>query len=247
MAAVGVALALAGCERLGIGDDDNRVEIAWSGDLPNGGMNWTGVPAVLDGRVIAEYGTGLRAWNLETGEVLWTRPLRTAVALNRSTGTEPWRFVTPNDRSDVSGAPRVADRLLLASDVYGGSFFALDRFTGGEIWRIRTDGFGPNRAPLVRGTTAYVGANNRSVYAVEAATERIRWRTDAGGSVAGFTLCGDLVLANTTELRGLERSSGDEAGALFVNENEFLWSDFGAENSWAFVVGSEAVYGLRCS
>src|SRR5919107_2360935 len=112
MAAVGSALALAGCERLGIGGDDNRVEIAWSGDLPNGGMNWTGVPAVLDGRVIAEYGTGLRAWNLETGEVLWTRPLRTGVALNSR------NIVAVNGRAFAAG---------------GDSVYAVDASTGQRL------------------------------------------------------------------------------------------------------------------
>jgi hypothetical protein len=44
----------------------------------------------------------------------------------------------------------------------------------------------------------------------------------------------------------LELSSGKEVDALFVNQNDFLWSDFGAENRRAFVVGNSSVYGLRC-
>jgi outer membrane protein assembly factor BamB len=360
-----VALTVASCELLGLGGDDS-VEVAWSDGLPAGGMTWTGVPAVVGGHVIAEYGTGLRAWDLATGQVIWTRPLRTGVtlnsrnivvaagrafaaggdsvyavdaatgarlwaflpdaqaalgeigvddqsvyvgtrshrvyaldpatgqvrwsvdigptwtnfgivlglsssgdtvyvgaaedlnasgglrrghmiALNRATGAELWRFITPNDRSDVSGAPRVVGRLLLASDLYGGSFFALDRFTGQEVWRIPTSGIGPSRSPLIRDQTAYVGANDRNVYAVDYNTGQVRWRTDTGGSVSGFAFCGDLILVNNTELHALELSSGKETSALFVNENEFLWSDFGAENRRAFVVGNSAVYGLRCS
>jgi outer membrane protein assembly factor BamB len=365
IAALGVALIIAGCELLGIGNND-RVEVAWSGSLPAGGTTWRGVPAVLGGHVIAEYGTGLRAWDLETGQVLWTRPLRTGVALNsdniviagsrafaaggdsvyavdattgarlwaflpdaqaalgeigvddqgvyvgtrthrvyaldpatgqvkwtvdigpswaflgvvrgltasgdtvyagavefltdggglrrghvialdRSTGAELWRYITPNDQSDVSGAPRVIDRLLLASDLYGGSFFALDRFTGQEVWRVRLNGLGPNRAPLVRGQVAYVGANDSQVYAVDLLTGRIRWHTDTGGSVAAFAFCGDLILANNLELHALELNNGKEAGGLFIGQDEFLWSDFGAENRRAFVIGNQAVYGLRCS
>ncbi len=356
---------LTSCELLGLGSDDS-VEVAWSGELPSGGMSWIGVPAVLGGQVIAEYGTGLRAWNLETGEVLWTRPLRTGVtlnsrnivaadgrafaaggdsvyavdastgarlwaflpddqaalgetgvddqsvyvgtrshrvyaldvatgqmrwsvdigagwtnfgivmgvassgdtvyvaatedlnasgglrrghvvALNRSNGAELWRYITPNDRSDVVGAPRPAGRFLLASDHYGGSFFALDRFTGQQVWRVLTDGIGPSRSPLLRGQVAYVGANDRYVYAVDVNTGRVRWRTDTGGSVAGFALCGDMILAQNVELHALALNNGEEVGALFVAEDEFLWSDFAAEDRRAFVVGNSAVYGLRCS
>jgi outer membrane protein assembly factor BamB len=365
VAAIAVTLTIGGCELLGLSDND-RIEVAWSGSLPVGGMAWTGSPAVLGARVIAEYGTGLRAWDLENGDVLWTRPLRTGVALNsrniavadgrafaaggdsvyavdvgtgarlwaflpdaqaalgetgvddrnvyagtrshrvyaldaatgqmrwvadvgaswtflgvvvgvsasgdtayaaageflseggglrrghvvaldRSTGAELWRYITPGDQNDVSGAPRVEGRLLLVNDVYGGSFFALDRFTGQEVWRVRTNGYGPNRAPLVRGDVAYVGANDNYVYAVDVLTGRVRWRTDTGASVAGFALCGGLILAQNLELHALELDSGEEAGALFVAEDEFLWSDLAANDSRAFVVGNESVYGIRCS
>lgn len=74
-----------------------------------------------------------------------------------------------------------------------------------------------------------------------------RWRTDTGASVAGFALCGDMILAQNLELHALELNNGEEAGALFVAEDEFLWSDFAAEDRRAFVVGNSAVYGLRCS
>jgi outer membrane protein assembly factor BamB len=366
VATLGIALTIAGCELLGIGDDNGRIEIAWSGSLPPGGMAWTGVPAVLGGRVIAEYGTGLRAWNLETGEVVWTRPLRTGVTLNsrnivvadgrafaaggdsiyavdastgarlwaflpdaqaalgeigvddrsvyigtrshrvyaldpatgqlqwmvdvgptwpflgvvlgitasadtvyvgageflteggglrrghvvaldRSTGAELWRYITPNDQNDVTAAPRVHDRLLLVSDLYGGSFFALDRFTGQEVWRVHTSGLGPNRPPFVRGGVAYVGANDRFVYAVDVLTGRVRWSTDTGASVGRFALCGNMILAQNLELHALDLTNGEEVGALFVAQDEFLWSDFGVEDRRAFVVGNTRVYGLRCS
>lgn len=55
-----------------------------------------------------------------------------------------------------------------------------------------------------------------------------------------------LLLANNTELHALELSGGKEVDALFVNQNDFLWSDFGVENRRALVVGNSAVYGLRC-
>jgi outer membrane protein assembly factor BamB len=201
------------------------------------------------GIVMGLSSSGVTVYAAATEDLNFSGSLRRGhvVALDRSTGTELWRYITPGDQSDVGAAPVIQDRLLLGSDVYGGSFFALDRFTGQQLWRVRTNGIGPNRPPIVRGQVAYVGANDNQVYAVDVLTGHVRWRTDTGASVAAFALCGDLILANNTELRALELDSGKEVGALFVAQDEFLWSDFGSENRRAFVVGNRAVYGLRCS
>jgi eukaryotic-like serine/threonine-protein kinase len=212
----------------------------WSVDI---GRTWTNFGIVMG---VGSSGDTVYAGATEDLNASGSSRRGHVIALDRATGTELWRYVTPNDRSDVVGAPRAVGRLLLAGDHYGHSFFAVDRFTGKQIWRVPTDGYGPSHSPVVRGGIAYVGANDRRVYAVDLATGRIRWSTDTGASVAGFALCGDLILANNTEFRALELSSGEQVGALFVAEDEFLWSDFATENRRAFVVGNSAVYGLRC-
>ncbi len=69
------------------------------------------------------------------------------VALDRTTGRELWRHQNGDGSSPrgIIGAPTVAGRLLLASDHRGNAFYAVDRFTGQQVWRVPTQA--PKRHP----------------------------------------------------------------------------------------------------
>ena len=186
------------------------MEIAWSGDLPATGTEWRGLPAVFDGQVIAEYGTGLRAWNLETGQVLWTRSLRTGVALNSR------NIVVSNGRAFAAG---------------GDSVYAVDAFTGERLWAFLPDAQAALGDIGVDDVNVYAGTRSHRVYALESGTGHLRWVVDVGatwsnfGIVMGLSSSGDTVYAAATEdlnfsgslRRGhvvaLDRSTGTNCGA----------------------------------
>src|SRR4051794_676687 len=193
-----VGLVTAGCELLGLGDD-HGVEVAWSSDLPSEGTTWTGVPAVLDDHVIAEYGTGLRAWNLETGEVIWTRSLRTGIPLN-------------SRNTAVAGG-----RAFAAG---GDSVYAVDALSGTRLWAFLPDEQAAECEIAVDDQNVYVGTRSHRIYALDAATGQQQWMVDVGpswpflGVVLGLTASGDTVYAGAVEF--LTEGGGLRRGHVFA-------------------------------
>jgi outer membrane protein assembly factor BamB len=183
------------------------------------------------------------AGGLRTGHVF---------AVDRRTGAELWHFTGPDDRNDATHAPATADATLLiasvyATDTFPGSFFALDRFTGEEKWRISTAGFGPSEAPLEHDGTVYAGAGDTRVYAALLATGDIRWSESTGGSISAVALCGRTLLINNLELRALDLKRGRVQDALLSGQDQdFPTSGFATIGNRAFVVGNAAVYGIEC-
>jgi outer membrane protein assembly factor BamB len=135
----------------------------------------------------------------------------------------------------------------LYPDSSGGSFFALDRFTGRETWRVRIPGLGPAQAPIEDAGVAFAGAESGWMYAVDLATGAIRWRTNVQFAVDYITLCGRVLLANNQQLWVLDPKTGNVLQTLFTAEgSDFPTSAFVTLGTRAFVVGDKAAYGLAC-
>lgn len=167
------------------------------------------------------------------------------LALHRDDGAILWHYEAAGDQNDVSAAPRVAGDLVLVSDLYGGSVYALRRATGVLAWRVAMSGLGPTGAPIVRGDTAFVGANDAMLYAIDPSDGRVLWQRDTGGSIMAIADCGGVLLANNTELP-VYSASGERLATFFAEGDDFLWSGFGVAGRRAVVVGNQAVYGLEC-
>ena len=172
-------------------------------------------------------------------------------ALDRASGRLLWSWWGP-DSTSAGAAPTVAGRLLLASDQVGGSFFAVDRFTVREVWRVVGDraSFGPSQAPVVGGDTAFVGSNDRSVYAVDLATGRVRWSVRSGSSIHHFALCGPLLLVNNQTIALVDRRAHGVVTELTSPESErtegIPSSGFAVSGDTAFVAGSQLALAIRC-
>ena len=174
-------------------------------------------------------------------------------ALNRASGAELWHFRGPDDHNDATHAPAISGRMLLVSSVHAtptapGSFFALDRFTGQELWRISTTGLGPVQPPLVQRGIAYVGAGDTRVYAADLASGIVRWSRPTGGSVMALALCGRRLLINNLELRVLDQDDGRDVQSLLAGDDQdFPTSAFAVSGNHVFVMGFAAAYGIDCS
>ncbi len=174
------------------------------------------------------------------------------IALDRDTGAELWRFTGPDDHNDATHAPLVAGRLLLVSSVHAtehepGRFYALDRFSGREAWRVNTAGLGPSEAPALRGNTAYVGAGDTYVYAADLPSGALRWSQRTDGSVAAVALCRSTLVINNSELRVLDPETGRVLQRLLGGEGQdFPTSAFAVSGNRAFVVGFRGAYGIEC-
>lgn len=169
------------------------------------------------------------------------------VALDRNTGAELWRYETPDSADDVMSMA-VDGRIIVANDLYGTRILGIDRFTGREAWRVDGDMqyFGASEAPAILGDTAYIGSNDTNVYAIVASTGRLLWRTNVGGSISGFALCGGRVVATLFEFVILDRHSGQRLATLLDGDTEFPVGGVAAAGGRAFAAGAHAAYGIQC-
>lgn len=179
------------------------------------------------------------------------------VALDAQSGTELWRHVNGDGSASVGIADRVtpAESSLLYADFRGQAFVAVDRATGLERWRVRTqDGYaGPFQSPVVvdggADGLAYASAPDIHVRAIELATGRVRWSRepapDASGSLY-HAACGSIVLNNAVGVvYALDRQTGRTAGND-VYRRDSATSGFAVGGKRAFFVGRNSLVALNC-
>jgi outer membrane protein assembly factor BamB len=210
-------------------------------ELPNGGVV---VGFAVSGDTL--YAAG--AEYLPAGEYQKRRIVR---AYQTATGTLIGEYKSTDSSSSAGRQPNVVGDLLLLSDLVGGSFFAVDRFTMREIWRVVGDpySFGPNQEPVVSGDTVFAGSADTYVYAANLQTGALYWRTFTGGSIDHFALCGNFVLANLFTVAVINRRTHklesyqiDPDGS----SSRFATSGFAVVGDVAVVEGTRSIYGLSC-
>ncbi len=136
-------------------------------------------------------------------------------AINAQDGQIRWRY-QPEEPKYLSGPPAVSGRLLYAGASGGsgypepGYFFALDATTGAEVWRYR---MGRYIGALVDHESIYVNSGDRSLYALEAKSGRLRWQHQFAAPGQYFATIADDVLYIAT----------DGAYALRSEDGTFLW------------------------
>ena len=168
-------------------------------------------------------------------------------ALHRNDGRLLWLFEAAGTSNDINSAPAVAGRFLVASDLVGNSFFAIDRFTMVELWRVRgaPNRFGPHATPVIKGDTVFVASNDEHIYAVSLQTGAVHWKTFGGGALYGFAVCGDVVIANGMGIVAVDRRNGRIAWRAYDGD-EFPTSEVATNGTMAFVTGARAAYAFHC-
>ncbi len=173
-----------------------------------GGPQRTGVYDVKGPKV------GELRWQFRTQGRIWSSPTivdgvvyfgsmdRYLYALDTQTGEEKWKFKTGHS---VISTPAVVDGTLyfgsgcigLSCSRYPGSdyyFYALDRQTGQEKWRFKTEGR-VGSAPLIADGLIYFGSEEKQFYAVDRLTGQEKWRlTTEGGPILSSPALGDGVV-----------------------------------------------------
>nr|MDQ4040288.1 PQQ-like beta-propeller repeat protein [Actinomycetota bacterium] len=173
--------------------------------------NFAGSPGIYRKTVyVTSHDGNLRAYRLRSGKIRFRKKIAAAEsppigrsgfvyfgdgprggdgrfrAVHWRTGRTRWTFKASGTIS--SGAALTRSTLYFAS--YGGSVYALNRFTGRLRWRTSVRGARGNRVPfystpaLGRGRLI-VGGLDGSVYALDARTGDQKWRYDGDGYVYG--------------------------------------------------------------
>ncbi|MCJ7509598.1 MAG: PQQ-binding-like beta-propeller repeat protein [Dehalococcoidia bacterium] len=167
-------------------------------------------PAVVDGVVYVTGCDGIHALDTATGQERWhvgelncissspavvggtvyIAPSLTVLALDAATGEERWLFT---EYLGGDSDPAVADGVVYIGDREG-YVYALDASTGEQLWRVETGewveaGLGTWRfepsaeglsSPAVSDGVVYIGSDDNSLYALEAATGEQLWRFETG-------------------------------------------------------------------
>ena len=158
-----------------------------------------------DGKIVWRAQTGIDVpfeWGFESGDMYVSSPVVVdglvlvgsgdghLYALDAASGKGKWRVQTGGR---VRSSPAVSDGIVYVGSM-DGSVYAAELATGALRWRFDTEGrslssarFGYDRksvqsSPAVADGLVYIGARDGSLYAIDAATGKQRWRADHGGS-----------------------------------------------------------------
>jgi outer membrane protein assembly factor BamB len=135
-------------------EEAEALRLLWRTSLPPGGHPPVETPA-SDGRRLFVVYTGIHAYSLETGKLLWEQPLRSYAPRSLVTGGNAV-FVT---EATVS---------------------ALDGETGRRLWEFTPDANTSLGRPALQGGILYFGTSSHRLYALRASDGRQRWSTDLG-------------------------------------------------------------------
>jgi eukaryotic-like serine/threonine-protein kinase len=160
-----------------------------------------------------------------------------------------------SDLMILSGAPRVAGRLLLYGDAYVNRVLVIDRFTMREAWRfVGERGFvGSNAPPAVEQGVVFFASGDQHAYALDLATGALRWKSSLlDGSQISAEPCGRVVAVwSGTNTRLVDKSTG--RFLAIVGPTQFGPSHYSlggrtlVDGNELFVHGDSAVRKLRCA
>jgi len=174
------------------------------GDLAHTGVYSGSAPKGIN-HVAWEFKTGGRIFSspvVADGLVFVGSNDHLIYAIDAGTGREAWKFQTG---ANVNGTPAVANGAVYVLSLDGNAY-ALDEHTGKQLWKFQTAGesrlnvagiygLAPSRevipdvwdfflsSPAVDGGLVYFGSGDHNVYALEAATGKLRWKFQAGDVV----------------------------------------------------------------
>jgi outer membrane protein assembly factor BamB len=140
-------------------------------------------------------------------------------ALDARTGAELWRLQVGDFTrfTRFTSPPIVSDTLLIFADALDNRVVAINRFRSAVAWTYAgLSGWAGGRiARELRDGTVFFASGDQHLYAIDAATGRLRWRAGPlDGSQSGAAVCGPYVFAWNGLLTVIERQSGRVRGYL---------------------------------
>lgn len=173
------------------------------------------------------------------------------VAYDAATGRELWRYQKGDETTAylVGGSLSFYGDLVLYGDMAMREVGAVSRVTHREAWVFTTpwELAGPAQAPTIDGERAYVGNGDGNVYALEAATGKLIWRTPkAEGSYASQAVCGAYVSASFSTTRIFDKATGRRIGQL-IPLSLFQRSRVATDGRRFYLATNNGVYAFDCT
>ncbi|MBE2186242.1 MAG: PQQ-binding-like beta-propeller repeat protein [Rhodothermales bacterium] len=171
------------------------------------------------------------------------------VALDPATGRELWRYVDGDGTRPQQPVGHVSfyGDLVLYGDHYDGYVAAFNRTTRQEAWRydLPDNWIGTTQAPTVEGDRAYVATGEGAVYAFEAATGRVIWKSERRGSFDWQALCGRWVGASFTGALSFDKATGANGPELHLSS--VMQSAVVSDGRRFYFSAEDGVYAYDCT
>jgi outer membrane protein assembly factor BamB len=189
-------------------------------------------------------------------------------ALRATDGSLVWKFAT---KGPVNSSPAVSEGSVFVGSL-DGNVYALDVRNGRPRWRFKTAGERRFTAPGIHGLiprtevmpdpfdallsspavaegTVYIGGGDHNVYALDAKTGTLRWKTRTGNVVhASPAVSGGLVYIGSWDryLYALDGGTGEVRWKFATGDDRDIYNQVGIAGS-AAVAGGTVYFGCRDS
>ncbi len=187
-------------------------------------------------------------------------------ALAAADGQQRWRFATG---ARVTSSPAVAGGIVYVNS-YDGNVYAVDAATGTKRWQFATLGEHRFMAPHLNGAlplhemmpdpwdfflsspavsngVVYIGSGDRNVYALDAASGRLRWKFRTGNVVhSSPAVSNGMVYVGSWDayFYALDAASGAVKWKFKTGEDRVIYNHVGIQSSPA-VAGGVVYFGSR--
>lgn len=206
--------------------------------------------------------TGELNWVHKTGGAIFSRPLiheehiyvlvddGFLYKLSKETGDREWLFNTessgwirglPDDEKpgydSMSSAPIISGSVVYAGSP-SGYVFAIDKDSGGEIWRFQT-GAPILSIPAIENDVLFVGSLDHHVYAIHKRSGELIWKYDTGQVVVSSPAVKDgivIIGSRSATLTALQSTNGEpiwkhyfwfswvESSGVFLDDTFYIGS-----------------------
>jgi outer membrane protein assembly factor BamB len=169
-------------------------------------------PSYCQGQLYVNTFTGRTyAINATTGKVLWMR-----------TGQGP-----------KPSTPAIAgDRVIVSST--SGTVTAFARSNGAKLWQLDLPGAKVESSPVVIGTTAYFGATDGRLFAVNTVNGKVKWAYNTGGRInSSPSILGNKIFITTYagSILSLNRFNGQRNWITYIRRDFVQYESFYASAS----------------
>jgi outer membrane protein assembly factor BamB len=151
-------------------------------------------------------------------------------AINATTGKVLWMRTGQGPKPST---PAIAgDRVIVSST--SGTVTAFARSNGAKLWQLDLPGAKVESSPVVIGSTAYFGATDGRLFAVNTANGKVRWAYDTGGRInSSPSILGNKIFITTYagSILSLNRFNGQRNWITYIRRDFAQYESFYASAS----------------
>lgn len=162
------------------------------------------------------------------------------VAFNAQDGSEHWQFTIPNARASVGFVPTIYDSLLLCGGQHGLGLYALDRFTGEEVW-FKGIGSLNYRSPTIDSNRVYIVGED-SLYCLDARNGKTIWSYSFSEPASPIVDEEKVYICGDRKLIALNKMNGDSVWQIYNSQR--FYSALTIDDKYVYTYNNDSIIAL---